>query len=249
MAKSPANATPSLNYERGWNAINELVRSDSSWSSRERNVFYVNNHDGTFSEASGAIGLDFPDDSRAFALTDLDHDGRLEVILKNRGAPQLRILHNAMENIGNSIAFRLRGKKSNRDAIGAAVTVEAAGHHQTKYLQAGSGFLSQHSKELFFGVGQTREAVRSSIRWPGGLIQTFENLPLNHRIEIVFPVESPSLVQRIRHEILEVYLADDVNAYQARSDGSYHRAPRSETAGGVDSHQRGMTRRGGSRLH
>jgi polyphosphate kinase len=71
---------------------------------------------------------------------------------------------------------------------------------------------------------------------------------LNHRIEIVFPVESPGLVQRIRHEILEVYLADDVNAYQAHSDGSYTRAPRSETTGGVDSHQRFMTRRSG-RLH
>jgi polyphosphate kinase len=71
---------------------------------------------------------------------------------------------------------------------------------------------------------------------------------LSHRIEIVFPVESPSLVHRIRHEILEVYLADDVNAYQAHSDGSYTRAPRSETAGGVDSHQRGMARRS-SRLH
>ncbi|HEV8417017.1 MAG TPA: polyphosphate kinase 1 [Bryobacteraceae bacterium] len=66
---------------------------------------------------------------------------------------------------------------------------------------------------------------------------------LNHRIEIVFPVESPSLVQRIRHEILEVYLADTVNAYQAQSDGSYKRASRSETAGGVDSQQKGMTRR------
>lgn len=72
---------------------------------------------------------------------------------------------------------------------------------------------------------------------------------LNHRIEIVFPVESPSLVHRIRHEILDVYLADDVNAYQARSDGSYHRAPREQTAGGIDSHQRSMARRGGSRLH
>jgi polyphosphate kinase len=70
---------------------------------------------------------------------------------------------------------------------------------------------------------------------------------LNHRIEIVFPVESPSLVQRIRDEILEVYLADDVNAYQATSDGSYQRAPRSETTGGIDSHQRFMTRRGSSR--
>jgi polyphosphate kinase len=72
---------------------------------------------------------------------------------------------------------------------------------------------------------------------------------LSHRIEIVFPVESPSLVQRIRQEILEVYLADDVNAYRAQSDGSYHRASRSETAGGVDSQQRSMTRRSGARRH
>ncbi len=71
---------------------------------------------------------------------------------------------------------------------------------------------------------------------------------LSHRIEIVFPVESPSLVQRIRHEILEVYLADNVNGYQAQSDGSYLRAPRSETAGGMDSQQRGIAQRS-SRLH
>ncbi len=184
VAKSPANATPSLNYEHGWNAINELVRSESSWSGRERNVFYVNNHDGIFSDASGVVGLDFPDDSRAFVLADLDHDGRLEVILKNRNAPQLRVLHNGMKGIGHSLTFRLIGKKSNRDAIGAAVTIEAAGHRQTKYLQAGSGFLSQHSKELFFGVGAVQDTVRASIRWPNGLNQTFENLPINHRIEI-----------------------------------------------------------------
>jgi len=66
---------------------------------------------------------------------------------------------------------------------------------------------------------------------------------LNHRIEIVFPVESPALVQRLRKEILEVYLTDTVNAYQAHSDGSYTRPPRSETASGVDSQQRCMTRR------
>ncbi len=116
---------PSPNYERGWNAINELIRSDSSWSGRERNVFYANNGDGTFSEVSGTVGLDFPDDSRAFALADLDHDGRLEVVLKNRNAPQLRILHNVDDRIlGSSVAFRLRGNKSNRDAIGTAITVE-----------------------------------------------------------------------------------------------------------------------------
>ena len=123
VAKSPQNANPSPSYEQGWSAINELIRSDASWNGRERNVFYANNHDGTFSEVSGTVGLDFPDDSRSFVLADLDHDGRLEVVLKNRSAPQLRILRNAMKDLGHSVAFRLRGKKSNRDAIGAAVTV------------------------------------------------------------------------------------------------------------------------------
>jgi Flp pilus assembly protein TadD/peroxiredoxin len=184
VAKSPQTANPSPNYERGWNAINELIRSDASWSGYERNVFYANNRDGTFSEVSATVGLDFSDDSRAFALADLDHDGRLEVILKNRNAPQLRILRNAMKDLGNSLAFRLRGKNSNRDAIGAMVTVESAAHCQTKYLQAGSGFLSQHTKELFFGVGKVQGNMRATIRWPSGLTQVFEHLPLNHRIEI-----------------------------------------------------------------
>ena len=126
VGKSPQNSTSS-NYEQGWNAINELIRSDSSWAGPERNVFYANNRDGTFSDVSGVVGMDFPDDSRSFVLADIDHDGRLEVILKNRNAPQFRILRNTMKDIGHSIAFRLRGTKSNRDAIGASVTLEADG--------------------------------------------------------------------------------------------------------------------------
>jgi tetratricopeptide (TPR) repeat protein len=184
VADSPSTATPSPNYERGWQAINEFIRSDISWSGYERNVFYQNNKDGTFSNISGIAGLDFLDDSRSFALADLDHDGRLEVILKNRTAPQLRILRNAMQELGHSISFRLRGRKSNRDAIGAAITIEIAAQSQTKYLQAGSGFLSQHTKEIFFGVGDLQGTVRATVRWPSGLAQIFEQLPVDHRIEI-----------------------------------------------------------------
>ena len=184
VGRSPESATASPNYELGWNAINELIRSDASWSGRERNVLYLNHGDGSFSEISGVAGLDFPEDSRAFVLTDLDHDGRLEIVLKNRNAPQLRVLRNSMAELGNSIAFRMRGTTSNRDAIGAAVTVESAGRRQTKYLQAGSGFLSQHGKEVFFGVGSSEHPVRATIRWPGGLTQTFEQLPVNHRIAV-----------------------------------------------------------------
>jgi tetratricopeptide (TPR) repeat protein len=184
VGQSPEDSTASQAYEHGWNALNELIRSDSSWNGYERNVMFANNRDGTFSEVSGAIGLDFPEDSRSFALADIDHDGRLEVILKNRNAPQLRILHNVMKDIGHSISFRLRGQKSNRDGIGAAITLERKNLRQTKYLQAGSGFLAQHSKELVFGIGQSQDSLKATIVWPSGLSQTFEALPANHRIEI-----------------------------------------------------------------
>ncbi len=184
VAKSPQDSSPSPSYELGWSAINELIRADATWNGRERNVFFANNRDGTFSDVSGVVGLDFRDDSRACVLADFDGDGKPEIVLKNRNAPQIRILRLVMEGIGNSIAFRLRGHKSNRDAIGAAVTIEAGTLHQTKYLQAGSGFLSQHSKELFFGLGKNQGAVRATVRWPSGLTQTFNALPINRRIEI-----------------------------------------------------------------
>jgi len=184
VGNSPATSTPSVSYERGWNAINELIRADHSWSGYERNTLYLNNHDGTFSDVSGISGLDFLDDSRSFALADLNHDGRLEVILKNRTAPQLRILQNVMQSIGGSVCFRLRGTKSNRDAIGASITLQCDGLRQIKYLQAGTGFLSQHSKELFFGLGKTPGAISATVHWPSGLSQTFEQIPANHRISI-----------------------------------------------------------------
>jgi Tfp pilus assembly protein PilF/peroxiredoxin len=184
VGNSPSDATPVTGYERGWNAINELARSDFAWNGYERNVSYLNNQDGTFSDISGISGLDFVDDSRAFALCDIDHDGRLEVVLKNRTAPQARILRNSMAEIGNAVAFRLKGTISNRDAIGAAITVEVAGRRQTKYVQAGSGFLSQHSKEIFFGTGHDAETVGVSIRWPRGAVQSFAGVPVNRRIAI-----------------------------------------------------------------
>ncbi len=184
VAQSPLAPAASPAYEQGWNAINELIRADGTWSGYERNVFYANNGDGTFSDVSGTIGLDFADDSRAFALCDFDHDGRLEVFLKNRSGPQIRILRNQMREIGMSIAFRLRGRASNHDAIGATITVEAGNRRQTKCLQAGSGFLSQHAKTVFFGLGRPSGAVRAIIRWPNGATQQLENLPAGHYIVV-----------------------------------------------------------------
>jgi Flp pilus assembly protein TadD/peroxiredoxin len=203
VANSPNEMRFSADYEQGWNAVNELLRADQTWSGYERNVFYANNGDGTFSDVSGVVGLDFIEDGRAFVLADFDHDGRQELLLKNRNSPQLRLLKNVMRDLPPSISFRLRGTKSNRDAIGAVVSVETESFQQTRTLQAGSGFLSQHNKELVFGLGAAKGKVSASIRWPSGLVQQLKDLPPNHRILVVegdaafnvtpfkSPVESP----------------------------------------------------------
>jgi tetratricopeptide (TPR) repeat protein/peroxiredoxin len=184
VANSPEQAKSSHDYEQGWTAINELIRTDSTWSGYERNIFYANNGNGTFSDISAAIGLDFLEDGRAFALADFDHDGRQEVFLKNRNGPQLRLLKNVIENLPPSIAFRLSGTRSNRDAIGAAITLETDLGRETRSVSAGSGFLSQHSKDVSFGLGRAKNPVSASIRWPSGFVQEIRDLPVNHRIWI-----------------------------------------------------------------
>ena len=199
VANSPDTPRPSSAYEQGWNTINDLIRSDYTWSGYERNVFYANNRDGTFTDVSGAIGLDFLEDGRSFALADFDHDGRQEIFLKNRNGPQLRLLRNVISELPASVTVRLRGGSgSNRDAIGAAVTLETATGKQTKLLQAGSGFLSQHSKELFFGLGETKGPVSLSVRWPSGHVQHFPRIPSDHRVLLEESLATPSLLEPFR---------------------------------------------------
>lgn len=193
VANSPRDSKPSTVYELGWNAINEQIRQDGTWSGRERNILYQNNRDGTFSEVSGALGVDFIEDARTFALGDFDHDGRVEVLVKNRSGPQLRLLKNVLPHVGATISFRLKGAKSNRDAIGAVVEVQTEAGKQSQYVQAGSGFLAQHSKELMFGLGEQHGAIHATVRWPSGVSQRLNDLPAQHRV-LVREGESPTFV-------------------------------------------------------
>ena len=182
VANSPDEPASNKDYEQGWNAINELIRADGTWSGYERNVFYANNRDGTFSDISAVAELDFLEDSRAFSICDIDQDGRLEIILKSRSAPQLRVLKNVIEGLPPSISFRLKGTKSNHDAIGASITIEAGALKQTRMVQAGSSFLSQHSKDVLFGLGSQNGSIHATIHWPSGEVQVLRDLPVNHRI-------------------------------------------------------------------
>jgi tetratricopeptide (TPR) repeat protein len=83
--------------------------------------------------------------------------------------------------------------RSNRDAIGALVTLETESGRQMRILQSGSGFLSQHTKEIFFGLGKVKGPVGASIRWPSGLVQELRDVPVNHRVW----VEEGSAVSRM----------------------------------------------------
>ena len=207
VANSPVEAKPAQDYEQGWNALNELIRSDGTWSGYERNVFYANNRDGTFSDVSGAVGMDFVEDGRSFALADFDHDGRLEVFLKNRNGPQLRVLKNVIKDLPPSISFRLKGGKSNRDAIGAVVTVETDSAGRPAALQAGSGFLSQHSKEVLFGLGEAKGPCEPRSAGRAAWCRNFAIFRLNHRVW----VEEGSEPSRIE-------------AFQSQPSGGYARA-------------------------
>jgi polyphosphate kinase len=97
------------------------------------------------------------------------------------------------------------------------------------------GRFLEHSRIYYFHNGGREEIFLGSA----------DLMPrnLNRRVEILFPIEDPRLARRIRTEILEMYLTDSVNTHQMRSDGSYHRDPRSENLSGLDSHQSFITRR------
>ncbi len=179
VARSPVTAQPSAAYENGWNAINQFIREEFSWNGREQNVLHVKRGDRYF-DFSGVSGLDFAEDSRAFAVTDFDGDGRLDLILKSRLGPQVRVLQNDCATGKHAIAFELRGTKSNRDGIGAKV--EADG--QAKWLSAGAAFLSQHSKRLTFGLGPKESVERLRITWPSGLMQELTDLQAGHTYTI-----------------------------------------------------------------
>jgi Tfp pilus assembly protein PilF/peroxiredoxin len=186
VAESPVTRTPGTRYDDGWRATNRLLVSNGAQAQHERNVLLRNNGHGGFDEVSGSAGLDIDQDGRAFGVLDYDGDGDSDVLLMApRSSPQLRLFRNDFGTTHPSVALRLVGTKSNRDAVGARVTIETDHGRVTKVVKAGSGFLSQHSKELLFGLGASqRAAVKATIEWPSGLVQTLSELPLNHRISV-----------------------------------------------------------------
>lgn len=187
MAQSPqGNASTSkiFRYDLGWKAINDLLRDGRSLSGGERNCCFLNmggQGSSRFADVSAAVGADYSDDGRVLALSDWDFDGDLDFWIANRSGPQIRYLRNDVAE-GDFVAFRLRGKTVNRDAIGARVTlVTSDGLKQTQTLRAGEGYLSQSSKWVHFGLGGESEIQSVKIQWPGGVEQSLTGVESNNR--------------------------------------------------------------------
>ena len=181
-ARSPLVRQTGTPYDDAWRATNRLLVTHGSQASHERKVLLRNNGRGGFDEVSGTVGLDLDQDGRSFALLDYDGDGDSDVVLMSpRSSPQLRLFRNDFVSGNAALALRLTGTKSNRDAVGARVIVETDQGRATRIVKAGSGFISQHSKELLFGLGKSQRIVKVTIAWPSGLVQTLSDLPLGHR--------------------------------------------------------------------
>ncbi len=168
-------------------AVLDLSRAGFSFNGHQRNRCFLGLGATGFANFSGVSGLDFLDDGRALATSDWDHDGDVDVVMTCRNSPQLRILCNQSGTENSFVSFELMGTTSNRDAIGTRIELYCDGSKVplVKLLQAGSGFLSQSSKRLTCGLGESKLVDRAVFTWPNGLQQTFEKLKINNRYLVV----------------------------------------------------------------
>ncbi len=171
-------------YIDGWVAMTEMMDSGASWSGGQRNRCFLNLGDGSFADVSAITGLDFIDDGRAVAVSDWDGDGRLDVWFRNRTGPQLRFLRNVGADDHHFVAFKLRGKTCNRDAIGASIEVRAGDRTILRTVAAGDGYLSQSSKWLHFGLGRAERIDSAAIHWPGGQMQALTDMAIDRRYRV-----------------------------------------------------------------
>jgi hypothetical protein len=127
--------------------------------------------------------------SRGLAIGDLDNDGRLDAVVTTNDGP-IHILHNETQTQNHWILLKLVGHKSNRDAIGAEVTVVTASGLQSATVSTAGSYLSASDKRVHFGLGRDNVAQRIEIRWPSGIRQTLKNVSADQILQIEEPLSS-----------------------------------------------------------
>ena len=152
---------------------------------RQPRLLHRNNRDSTFSEISADFGAVLTETraSRGVAFGDIDNDGDEDVLIADLdGPPQL--LRNDGANTNNSILIKTIGVKSNRDGIGARVTVVSGDLTQTDQVRSGDSYISQSDLRLHFGLEKRSRVDSIQVRWPSGTVDKISNVGVNRIITI-----------------------------------------------------------------
>jgi hypothetical protein len=159
--------------------IQELVQQmDARITFRERPLLYRNQRNGRFAEVAGDAGEPFRGRYvlRGCASGDYDNDGDPDIlVVENNG--RARLWRNDGGNRSHWIRFRLVGTRSNRSGIGSQITVRAGGRTQRQWVKSGASFLSQSDLRALFGLGEATGIEEVNVLWPGGLRESYRDLP------------------------------------------------------------------------
>ena len=168
-------------------AANWPPMGDKSLSGYESSCLFINNHNGTFREAAWTAGIRDRDDGRAIAAVDYDNDGTLDLVVANQGQPLL-LYRNRGAPEHHWLELRLVGTRSNRQGIGALITVFAGGVRQIREANSGQGgFASQSDPRVHFGLGDARVADTLTIHWPSGFLQTLQHVSADRVVTVIEP--------------------------------------------------------------
>jgi enediyne biosynthesis protein E4 len=139
---------------------------------------------GKFTEVTQSLGNAFaaPKVARGAAYADLFNEGGLDVLLTTNGG-RAYLYHN--QGVTNrSVRIKLVGTKSNRDGIGAVITVGSGGEKEWKMVRSGSSYLSQSELVATFGLGTKNKADSIEIQWPSGLVEKLSNINAGQMITV-----------------------------------------------------------------
>jgi hypothetical protein len=127
--------------------------------------------------------------ARGLAIGDLDNDGRLDAVVTTNDGPVF-VLHNETPSQNHWLLLNLVGHKSNRDAIGTAVTLTTNATTQYATVTTAGSYQSSSDKRVHFGLGKDAVASRIEIRWPSGIIQILKDVKADQLLQIDEPPAS-----------------------------------------------------------
>jgi hypothetical protein len=113
----------------------------------------------------------------------LNADGRLDLVISNNNGPPTLYL-NRLVGAGHWLMLDLEGRRSNRDAVGARVRVEAGGRVLTRWVEVGSGYASQAPHLVHFGLGNVDRVEQAEILWPSGQLDRPEISGVDRLVQV-----------------------------------------------------------------